>query len=144
MPPLAAELCLVSCVSKKQPHPAQAKDLYVSDWFRKARSYVEGQRWPWFILSAEHGLLHPDAVTAPYEKTLTSMAARQRRAWASAVMQALEAHFADVNTVVVLAGQRYREFLAPELEARGIEVRVPMAGLRIGEQLSWLNARLAR
>lgn len=142
--PLVADLCLVSCVKPKLPQRAPARDLYVSPFFRKARAYIEGQRWPWFILSAEHGLLHPDVVVAPYDRTLTNMRVRQRRAWASGVMQALEGQLADVKTVVVLAGARYREFLEPALQTRGIDVRVPMAGLRIGEQLSWLNARLAR
>lgn len=139
---LTADLYLVSCVGKKLPRPAPAKDLYVSDWFQKARAFVEAQGSPWFILSAKHGLLHPDAVTAPYEKTLNTMRVVKRRAWASVVMQALEPHLAAANSIGILAGERYREFLEPQLRARGIQVRVPMAGLRIGEQLAWLNARL--
>lgn len=138
----SANLCLVSCVSKKLPYPAPAKDLYVSDWFQKARAFVEARGLPWFILSAEHGLLHTDAVTAPYEKTLNKMGAVARRAWTNAVMQALEPHLAKVETVVFLAGGKYREFLEPQLRSHGIQVCVPMAGLRIGEQLAWLNARL--
>ncbi|MCE2939855.1 MAG: DUF6884 domain-containing protein [Armatimonadota bacterium] len=39
----------------------------------------------------------------------------------------------------ILAGDRYREFLAPMLQARGVQVDVPMQGLRIGEQLRWLD-----
>lgn len=139
---LSADLCLVSCVSKKLPCPAPAKDLYVSQWFLKARAFVESRRWPWFILSAEHGLLHPDAVTVPYEKTLNKMGADARRAWANAVMHALEPHLAKEKTVVILAGKKYREFLAPQLRTRGVQVCVPMAGLSIGKQLGWLKARL--
>ena len=139
---LSADLCLVSCVSKKLPCPAPAKGLYVSQFFLKARAFVESRRWPWFILSAEHGLLHPDAVTAPYEKTLNKMRADARRAWANDVMHALEPHLAKEKTVVILAGEKYRKFLEPQLRTRGVQVCVPMAGLRIGEQLRWLNARL--
>lgn len=39
----------------------------------------------------------------------------------------------------ILAGDRYREFLTPMLQARGMRVDVPMQGLRIGEQLRWLD-----
>ena len=39
----------------------------------------------------------------------------------------------------ILAGDRYREFLTPMLQARGVQVDVPMQGLRIGEQLRWLD-----
>lgn len=141
--PLSAGLYLVSCVRGKLPCPAPAKDLYVSHWFQKARAVAESQGSTWFILSAKHGLLHPDTVTASYERTLNNMDVGERRAWASNVMQTLEPHVADVKTVFFLAFKKYREFLEPQLRARGIQVRVPMAGLRIGEQLAWLNARLA-
>src|SRR6202034_3919653 len=61
---------VVSCVGKKQDHACKAADLYVSEWFRKARTYVEATRCPWFILSAEYGFLEPGRVVAPYDKTL--------------------------------------------------------------------------
>ena len=138
----AADLCLVSCVAKKQSRPAPAKDLYASDLFEKMRAVVEAEGWPWFILSAQHGLVHPGAVIAPYEKTLNKMGVAERQAWASDVMGALEQHLADVKIVVFFAGQRYREFLAPELRERGVRVHVPMAGLPIGKQLAWLNDRI--
>ena len=43
--------------------------------------------------------------------------------------------------VMFLAGERYREVLAPFLELRGFTVQVPMAGLKMGRQLQWLNAQ---
>ncbi len=134
-----AGLYLISCVSGKLSTPAPAKDLYTSDWFRKARAYVERKDQPWFILSAKHGLVHPDTVIARYEKTLNFMPVAERRAWARMVLAEVEPHLAGVGSVVFLAGQRYREFLEPALCDRGIAVIVPMAGLRIGEQLSWLG-----
>lgn len=84
----SADLCLVSCVSKKQSHPAPAKELYTSDWFTKVRALVEAQGWPWAILSAHYGLVHPEEEIRPYEKTLNSMRVAERRAWADRVMQA--------------------------------------------------------
>lgn len=76
---------LVSCVSRKTPYPAPAQDLYTSTWFQKARAYVLRSDSPWFILSAEHGLVHPDDVLIPYEMTLNNMSAAERRAWAEMV-----------------------------------------------------------
>ncbi len=61
---------LVSCVSLKRPIPSPARDLYISTWFLKARAYVEATRTPRFILSAEHGLLSPDEVITPYDRTV--------------------------------------------------------------------------
>lgn len=134
-----ASLCLVSCVKWKLDRPAPAKDLYTSDLFVKTRRFVEIQDKPWLILSAKHGLVDPNKEIAPYEKTLNKMDKAARRAWAAAVLNALEPHLAGVRAVVFLAGERYREFVAPALSERGIEVQVPMQGMRIGEQLAWLN-----
>ena len=76
---------------------------------------------------------------APYERTLNTMGVADRRAWAARVAAQLAEAVPDLSRVVFLAGERYREFLARHLADRGVEVSVPMEGLRIGEQLSWLG-----
>lgn len=73
-------LVLVSCVKNKLSNPAAARDLYTSDWFRKVRTLIEAQGASWFILSALHGLVHPDTVIEPYELTLNTMRVAERRA----------------------------------------------------------------
>ena len=72
---MSAELYLISCVKAKLPvfEPVRARDLYISPWFKRARSYVESTKQPWFILSAEYGLVCPNAEILPYAKTLNSM-----------------------------------------------------------------------
>ena len=135
-------LYLVSCVSRKRSTRAKAKDLYTSPWFVKACTYVERRGQPWFILSAQYGLVHPETVISPYERTLNAMPAGERNAWARRVLAQLEPHVADARFIVFLAGQRYREYLEPDLRARGLNVKIPMEGLPIGRQLSWLSHQL--
>ena len=135
-------LYLVSCVKTKRDTPAAAKDLYVSPWFRKAKVFVERTGDPWRILSAEYGLLHPNEQVGPYERTLNAMRVKERRAWAEDVLAHIETCLDGVDTVVFLAGQRYREFLEPALRNRGLAVSVPMIGLSQGRQMQWLDARL--
>ena len=93
------------------------------------------------ILSAKHGLVDPDAVIDPYEMTLNNMPIGDRRAWANRVVEQMAAH-PRPGRVVMLAGARYREFLEPKLRSLGITVEVPMTGLRIGEQLNWLDSKI--
>jgi hypothetical protein len=64
-------IVLVACVKSKETRPAAAKDLYISALFRKERAYADCAGVPWFILSAEHGLVAPDEWLAPYERYLT-------------------------------------------------------------------------
>lgn len=129
----------VSCVSKKRPTRAPAKDLYASPWFQKARLYVEATGCQWFILSAEYGLVSPDEDILPYEKTLNEMSVTDRREWTANVIAQMARMIPGAKHVTILAGQRYREFLTERLKAQGITFEVPMEGLRIGEQLSWLS-----
>lgn len=134
---MPAPLHLVACVKAKATSPSQAANLYRSPWFRKARAYVEAQGAPWYILSALHGLVAPDEVIAPYEQTLITMPAADRRAWGERVVTQLVARgHTGTAPIVLLAGARYRQPLASWL---GPRVIVPMAGLGIGRQLAWLS-----
>jgi len=133
-------LFLVSCVSKKKIERTCASDLYMkSAWFVKVRRLVEATGAPWFILSAEHGLLSPDAEIDPYNRTLNDMSPKERRAWADRVKGLMDIKLPEADEVVVLAGQKYRENLMPYLRQRYASVRVPMKGLTIGRQLKWLG-----
>ncbi len=138
MPDPSTTVYLVSCVGKKCSTPCAAKDLYISDWFVKARHYVEGTGSPWFILSAEYGLVPPDLVVAPYERTLKTMRAPERQLWAERVKTKMETSLPAVERIVVLAGVRYREHLMDYLRQRARTVEVPMKGLGIGRQLHFL------
>jgi hypothetical protein len=132
-------LFLISCVAAKKPEPSAAGELYASTWFRKARKLIQKTGSPWFILSAEHGLLAPGTVIAPYERTLNRMSASERREWAKRVQEQMEESLPKADEVVVLAGNRYRENLMRYLRRRFSQVTVPMEGLTIGRQLSWLD-----
>lgn len=85
---------------------------------------------PWYILSALHGIVDPDEIIAPYEKTLISMTAKQLREWRQRVIQQLnERQHSTHAQIVVLAGQAYRQ---PILGWMGNRAVVPMQGLAIG------------
>lgn len=139
---MAERLYLVSCVARKGERRALAKDLYESTWFVLARARIEREGAPWFILSAKYGVLHPATTIAPYDETLNTMGVKDRRAWATRVKTQLDETLPRTDDVVVFAGRRYREFLDEYLRRRFKSVKVPMEGLRIGEQLRWLKHRV--
>jgi hypothetical protein len=140
----ATRCYLVSCVSQKAASAQKAKNLYLSNWFLKARRYVEVTKAPWFILSAEFGLVDPEVTIAPYERTLNTMSIGARRAWAKGVMAQMDAQLPRAGSIVILAGARYREFLLDYLRARFQRIELPMEGLKIGEQLHWLSVNTPR
>ena len=132
---------LVSCVKKKRETAAAAKDLYTSSWFRKARAHVEATGMPWFILSAQHGLLDPDQEIEPYEKTLNKMKSSERKEWANKVMAQMEQRLPESEQIIVFAGKKYRDYLMSYLRSKASSVEVPLEKHRQGEQLSWFNER---
>lgn len=140
---MARPVHLVACVAEKRPRAARARDLYQSDWFRKARAYVETQGGRWFILSALHGALQPGRVIDPYNVTLATMTAEERRAWGERVAAQLAGQIGLHTPVVMLAGRLYRDPLA---RWAGSRATVPMQGMGIGQQKAWLaqQARDAR
>lgn len=124
-------LYLVSCVSVKLNHPAHARDLYCSHWFRAARKYVESLDGRWRILSAKYGVLHPDAIIEPYEMTLNTMSPHERGVWGLKV----RGQMPEAERYVLLAGKRYAEHLIDVLRPE-----LPLKGLGIGQQLAWFKA----
>ena len=135
----AADLCLVSCVTTKLDGRAPARKLYNSPNFRKMRTIVEHHRWPWRILSAQYGLLHPDDIIERYEKNLGDMRVSERRAWACQVIEALDLLLDGIGCVLFFAGRNYREHLESYLRSRGIAVHVPMEHLGSHKQGQWLK-----
>lgn len=141
---MTTTVALVACGAAKTPHASPAAELYTGDLFRKSRAYAEHVADRWYVLSAEHGLLHPAAVVAPYDRTLNAMTAAERAAWTDSVWDDLDGRFGPAPVrFVVLAGRRYREGLLPLMAAAGHDVEVPLAGLGIGQQKARLLSLVA-
>ena len=136
-----SQVVLISCVSKKRDYTCKARDLYISDLFKKSLEYAEMvlKADKIFILSAEYGLVPIDKVIAPYDKTLNKMNKIERLVWSKLVLEDLK-QYIDINNdaVTFLAGKRYREYIEPHIK----NVNVPMEGLGIGQQLRYLKEKI--
>ncbi len=133
---------LVGCVKSKQSHAAPAKDLYVSDLFRKARRYAEEIAERWYILSAKYGLVAPDEVIEPYELHLATASASYRRQWGITVAHELLAASGPLEgrVIEVHAGAAYTDAIRSHLLSAGAQVVEPLAGLTLGQRLAWYSA----
>jgi Family of unknown function (DUF6884) len=126
-------VAFVSCVKTKSATPVPAEHLYTSPWFRMAREYVRRNADRWFILSAEHGLLDPTTMTRPYDTTLNSMGAMDRRAWVNGVIAQMKAQDVRGRRLLILAGQVYRSGLMQFLWTRFTAQRVARSGAVVVE-----------
>ena len=145
-------IALVACAKRKRRHAAPAKALYASPLFQLTRQHVEGSPdyFTWYVVSAQHGLVDPDQTLEPYDLTLAGHPPAERAAWGERVtdeVRALYRHALDHGVDVridLFAGALYRRHLAAPLRRAGFRVHVPLAGLRIGQQLAWLARAVER
>ncbi len=86
--------------------------------------------------------LSSTAIISPYDVTLNNMKSPDRKLWAKNVFEILKDLLSPGDEIVFLAGTKYRENLITPLEKIGVQVSIPMKGLRIGEQMSWLNKKI--
>ena len=126
---------LVSGCARQQPRPEPARDLYDGLWFRSARAVAERDADAWFILSARHGLLRPDARVQPYADRLEGRSAAALRAWSALVAEKMDRMAPEAERVVVLCDRPPPPELLRALEMRYPEVERPLAGLEIAAQV---------
>lgn len=131
-------IALISCAKMKRRGIHPARDLYTSPLFRKALTYAEGTCEKIFILSAKYGLLSAGQRIRSYDKTLLSMSAEERKAWAKQVLRQLKSRLKKNDELWFFCGTAYREHLIPLLRSTH-HVSVPLHGLSIGGQLHWYN-----
>lgn len=139
---MSSSFYVVQCVGQKLKKPAPARELYCSDWFRKARAYVESTGAPWFILSAKHVLVCPDELVEPYNLSLKMLLPHERDAWAHQIAWLVGRMMKRLGAerVIALAGEDYRRPLIGQIA----NLEAPMAGLGIGQQKAWLVANTVK
>ena len=143
----SANLILIGCVKSKHNGSCTAKDLYNSPLWRYRRAYVEWSGFPWYILSAKHGLLAPETEIKPYDVALSDLSASKCRAWSQCVLDELRKEFPSLQGTVIdiHAGKRYVAYgLEKGLRGAGATVRRPLARVvGIGPQCNWYRDQLA-
>lgn len=141
------DLILISCVSTKIAEPAMARDLYVSDLFRKERTYAERSGVSWYILSGEHNLVRPDQWLAPYDCYLPKKTAAYRRAWGEQVVISLvEAEGPLQGKIIEIhAAIPYIAAIRKGLQSHGAIITEPWRGIGgIGDIKHWYAEILSR
>jgi hypothetical protein len=140
-------VCLIACSASKAEVPCAARLLYTGDLFRKSLQWAEACACfdSIMVLSAKHGLVDVDRVIEPYDTSLQTFDASERRRWASSVAKALLLRWpAGTVELVALAGRHYTEELALHLQLSAPRVLFsrPLAGMGIGQQKAWLKRAL--
>ena len=131
---------LIACCSKKLKGIYPAEKLYQSDLFKKSLAYAKSKKADAiYILSAKHHLVSLREELKDYNVTLNDFSVADKKTWAEKVLSLLKEKCDLQNDhIVFLAGNNYRKYLLPHIK----NYEIPLAGLRIGEQLQWLSNNL--
>ena len=152
---------LVSCSGPKQATKTWAYDIYNSQLYLLSRRWVHLQmdqnKDQWYILSGHWGLLHPCTIIEPYEFNLTKQPAAKRKTWGIHVAaQLAQTHRSSrITEVIILAGKMYvdaykyglEQLVSHEILNAGHpflqqKITEPLAGLQVGQRLSWRRKEL--
>lgn len=106
-------LIVTSCTKNKlgydDSHRSMAQDMYQGTLFKKVKTYADIMHFDYRIISAEYGLLFPTDSINGYNKRLkTSNDVKEIR---GGVEEKLLDQIAPYETILVIAGEKYREVL---------------------------------
>lgn len=123
---------IIACSKSKRNRACAARFLYTGSLFKKALVYAEKNYKYVYILSAKFGILHPDHIIEPYNKTLLNMSTQEKNKWYLLVGEQLKTLKKPLT------------FFTGRLYNYPFEGFKPLEGLGLGEQLKWFNIRLKK
>ena len=139
--PSASRIALVGCSASKLKHPAEAREFYTSQLFRASYTFAEKTCDAVLIVSAFYGVVEPNSVLEPYDRSLRTLRKTEREKWGVYVVGQLLPRFKTPPQLVLLAGKIYADALMygahwhdlprPEQPLRGI--------VGCGVRVSWLK-----
>ena len=131
------KIVLIQCCSQKNNIRDKAINVYASPLFKYSLAYAKSLSPDMiFILSAKYEIITPDTIISDYNMTLNKMSLPDRKRWAYMVLQYLDTHTRlKTDEYIILAGQKYREYLIPYMN----HYRIPLEGMGIGYQLQYLK-----
>lgn len=150
---------LIACCKTKLDRAAPVRELYTSPLFRLSLAYAETRCTRVYVASAQHDLLELDRVLAPYNRTMASLTPMQRKLFGAAVARGLVDRHGDAFDLLILAGSAYIDPIRLALAKMGrgpgvvvgggdghgrVQIVEPLAGMQIGERLSFLSRATAR
>lgn len=138
-----SRVVLIGCGKEKRACVEdEAQHLYTGPMFLARRAYAMKRALPWWIVSAQYGLIDPERVIRPYDLTVSQLSEVDRAAWALCVVKAVldelpdDVRLRDVCLELHM-GADYAEPLVEVAQAVSLCWDWPVRGLGIGQQRAW-------
>lgn len=135
---------IIGCGKLKREVRCPARELYCGNLFEAARDYVESRKLPYWILSGEHQLVSPYKELAPYDLHINDLTKEEKLIWGALCNVDLVNKVPRNGNCLFLAGEAYWKEIEVYLKGYAATIDRPLAGLGIGQQLSWLRINKGR
>jgi len=139
-----SDLFLIGCCREKQPTAAAARDLYVSERFRKCVQVADRLGAEWVVLSALHGVVASEQRLAPYDVELRGFTPDRSRAWIESAVAALRVRVRPGDRLTILASDEYSLPLVEPLRRAGASIRLPFRERSRDARMHWLDTALGQ
>ena len=113
---LGKVLIINGCSQGKLPHPAPTRDFYTGQLFHMIRKFSELHEFDQRIVSGKYSLLTMDDLVDPYDMKISTKA-DVKRVQDKCLYRLVELHKA-YDSIIVILGKKYREVIAPILDAK--------------------------
>ncbi len=135
---------LLATARTKKKESAPVTEFYQSPLFIKSLEYAKQHYKRYYFYNAKDGLLLPDQMMSPYDRSIKTFSTYEKRAWGKKVVESLlELEDPKEIDLFLHGGMIYRKFLEPSLKKEGFDFVVPLKGLGIGKQLKWYEEALS-
>lgn len=140
---MSEKIAILSCTKTKKNEPCKAIEMYsLSDYFTSMENYakevIECDRI--LILSARYGLLDPESIIEPYERSLYDYTQSELEEWALRVASDLPP--LENAEVISLCGKRYMKEIKPYIEKEAISYERLFEGVRMNSQIKQMNEEI--
>lgn len=137
---------LLGCGKQKQKTGwfGPARELYTGSLFKAKLRFAEKVEVKWYIVSAKFGLMDPNQVVTPYDRTMNDLSPIDRPLWAMRVVTKLilklcRSKLPNDFTLHLHMGKEYCDSIRSFLYLAGFNVILPVEGLGQGEQMKWYS-----
>lgn len=132
-------VALVSCGRKKADKACAAHRLYTSTLFQYQYRYAKYHTDTVYILSALHGIVHPNKRLEPYNVCLSDLDKPKRRLWSLGVAAQLVGLGIATEPLLLLTGQEYLGFLSYIKPTRVINPYSSLTCSKFGYRIQFLK-----
>lgn len=135
-------IIIIQCSNSKKSQQTKASELYTSERFNLSKKIAEKYAKTWFILSAKHGLIEPDKLVTPYDRTITDFSVDEKKEFISNVINQITKLELTNKRLIFLTDPDYTDEIVNFLKNTCSDIISPFSQIKREMWINYLNQLL--